>query len=138
MAKCSKKPGSDCTGPACCSKKHVELQITAMHYGAGDVQESFCVSHWSPEQFDRLRSFLDSNSKNPVSDLIDEKRTDIVIPSFVSKLVKLKPHLKAVALLWSQGYDLFSILPCTTYYRIKKQLLSHGIDITSGGANVTA
>jgi len=125
MAKCTKNPASSCSGPAACSKKHVELQITPMHHGTGDVQEAFCVSHWTPEQFSELREFL------------ERKRTGLVIRSFSARCAQMKPHLKAIALLWSLGYELSGFFPRRTYYHVKKQLLSHGIDITSGGQNVT-
>ena len=58
MEKCTKNPASGCSGPAACSKKHVELQITSLHHGTGDVQEAFCVSYWTPEQLDLLRSLI--------------------------------------------------------------------------------
>lgn len=37
--------------------------------------------------------------------------------------------LKSTYMLWADGYDLRDILPKTTYYRQRKQLMQYGINI---------
>lgn len=43
---------------------------------------------------------------------------------------QLKDHVRATYLLWKDGHDLRMVLPHRKFYRHKKELLEHGIDIS--------
>jgi len=49
-------------GKACdlttCSNDHIDLSITSWTNGDGVTTEAFCISHWTPKQFEALRNFV--------------------------------------------------------------------------------
>ena len=50
-------------------------------------------------------------------------------------LLTLPSFLKSTYLTWKEGYDVKSILPKPTFYRHRKKLLEHGIDISIPSGN---
>jgi II/X family phage/plasmid replication protein len=55
--------------------------------------------------------------------------TDAEIPG--DELEKLPPSLRVIYAVWKSGIDLRRTLPRSTFYKRRKQLLTHGIDISA-------
>lgn len=49
------------------------------------------------------------------------------LPNF--ELPDLPPRLQAAYIAWKEGYDLRTMFPHNTFYRYRRQMLAHGIDI---------
>lgn len=58
-----------------------------------------------------------------------EMSDNYIIPD--SDICTLPPRLRTAYIAWKDGHDLRSIYPRPTYYRYRKQLLEHGIDIAN-------
>lgn len=68
--------------------------------------------------------------------MIKKKTISRLLPEEVKSVRNRLPKnsygsaLLAALLLWWDGYDLRSILPRSTFYRIKSKLLTYGFDVS--------
>ncbi len=73
--------------------------------------------------------------KNTFNEYIKRLQMTEQITLSDEKLHSLPQRLRSTYVLWRDGYDLRSELPKTTYYRNRKQLLDHNIDIALRSEN---
>jgi II/X family phage/plasmid replication protein len=95
--------------------RQLELKTLGLHYGHAWTEETVRELHVA-----KLAGLEMSEKYRLPNDEIEE----------------LPPRLKAVYQLWQEGHDLRTIYPRATYYRYRRELKDHGVDILSDPPNL--
>jgi hypothetical protein len=90
MAKCFKNnAASECRGLSC-RKSHLEIHLSRIDGSIGEVERSFCVSHWTADQIDKLIRYIEAvsaNSGRSIGDIFsDPPSSDPLIAKIFSDL----------------------------------------------------